>query len=160
MFLKLRIKNCIWRSCLLSYQDEMHKLHEGLLVQTFCIVCSHFAMWFQIFFFNSANALELRITTGGHVCCLIATKWRNFLKYFTKMSSLVPFAPAVSEGRIKCEKVTMTDDEWRFMVAKGHELISSTRLYHLKWEVCIYRTFQQRTYQCPQRENSTSYLNL
>ena len=111
-------------------------------------------------FFNSANALELRITTGGHVCCLIATKWRNFLKYFTKMSSLVPFAPAVSEGRIKCEKVTMTDDEWRFMVAKGHELISSTRLYHLKWEVCIYRTFQQRTYQCPQRENSTSYLNL
>ena len=49
-FLKIqpiRIKNCLWRPCLLSDRDEMNKLYKGPYIDASCQVWFHLALQFQ-----------------------------------------------------------------------------------------------------------------
>ena len=43
----IRIKNCLWRPCLLSARDEMNKLYKGPPIDASCKVWFHLAKQFQ-----------------------------------------------------------------------------------------------------------------
>ena len=67
-------------------QDEISKFcNLGLPTDTSCQVWFHLAKQFQwrlIFYITQS---ETRIAHGGHICSLIGTKWRNFVKDLPQM---------------------------------------------------------------------------
>ena len=68
IFLNLssRNKNCLWRPCLLTDQDELSNLYRGPSIDASYQVSIHLAKWFQRFL--EIDQLETRIAYGGHVC--------------------------------------------------------------------------------------------
>ena len=75
----IRIKNSPWRPCFFSDRDEMNTLYKGPPIDSSCKVWFHSDKLFQRRKFWKLCHSELTIAHGGHVCCLIGTKWKKTL---------------------------------------------------------------------------------
>jgi hypothetical protein len=64
----IRNKNCLWRPCLLTDQDEMSNLYRGPAIDVSYQVSVHLAKRFQRRRFVYIGQSETRIVCGGHVC--------------------------------------------------------------------------------------------
>jgi hypothetical protein len=64
----IRNKNCLWRPCLLTDQDEMSNLYRGHDIDASYQVSVHLAMRFQRRTFLKIGQSETRIAYVGHVC--------------------------------------------------------------------------------------------
>ena len=64
----IRNKNCLWRPCLKTDQDEMSNLYSGNAIDASYQVLVHLAEWFQRRRFKQIGQSEKRIAYGSHVC--------------------------------------------------------------------------------------------
>ena len=64
----IRNKNCLWRPCLLTDQDEMSNLYRGSAIDVSYQVSVHLVKWFQRRRFLEIDQSETRIACGGQVC--------------------------------------------------------------------------------------------
>jgi hypothetical protein len=64
----IRNKNCLWRPCLLTDQDEMSNLYRGHDIDASYQVSVHLAMRFQKSTILKIGQSETRIAYVDHVC--------------------------------------------------------------------------------------------
>jgi hypothetical protein len=64
----IRIKNCLWRSCLLTDRDKMINFYRGPSIDASYQVSVHLAKRFQRRRFLKIGQSETRIVCDGHVC--------------------------------------------------------------------------------------------
>jgi hypothetical protein len=64
----IRNKNCLWRPCLLTDQDEISNLYRGHDIDASYQVSVHLAKRFPRRIFKKICQSETRIAYGGHVC--------------------------------------------------------------------------------------------
>jgi hypothetical protein len=64
----IRNKNCLWRLCLVTDQDEMSNLYRGPSIEASYQVSVQLAKQFQGRRFLEIDQSETRIACGGHVC--------------------------------------------------------------------------------------------
>ena len=64
----IRIKNCLWRPCLLMDRDEMNNLYSGPPIDASYQVSVHLAKQFQRRRILKISQSETRTVCGGHVC--------------------------------------------------------------------------------------------
>ena len=69
----IRNKNCLWRPCLSTDQDEMGKIHRGSSIDDSYQVSVHLVKQFQRRRFFKIGQSKTRIACGGHVCLRIRT---------------------------------------------------------------------------------------
>ena len=64
----IRNKNCLWRPCLITDQDEMSKIYRGPAI---VLPTKFWFIWpsgFREEDFLEINQTETRIAYGGHIC--------------------------------------------------------------------------------------------
>ena len=118
----IRNKNCLWWPCLLTDQDEMSSLYRGHAIDASYQVSVHLAEQFQRrrFFLNrpirNKNCLWRR-------CLLMDRDKMGNLYRGPSIDASYQVSLHLTEGfqrrRLKCEKLTMTDDGHQVM-AKAH----------------------------------------
>jgi hypothetical protein len=81
----IRNKNCLWRICLQSNQDEMKNVYSGLSIDVSYQVSVHLAVRFQRSRFLEINQPETRMSCGSHFCKRIRTKWELSIEDLPKM---------------------------------------------------------------------------
>ena len=64
----IRIKNCLWRPCLQTHQDEMSTLYRGPSKNASYQVTVHLAKRFQRRRISKISQSETRIVCGSYVC--------------------------------------------------------------------------------------------
>jgi hypothetical protein len=64
----IKIKNGLWRPCLLTDRDEMSNRYRGPSIDASYQVSVHLAKWFQRRRFFKIGQSDTRIVCGGHVC--------------------------------------------------------------------------------------------
>jgi hypothetical protein len=64
----IRNKNCLWRPCLLTDQDEMSNLYRGPFIDASYQVSVQLSKQFQGRRFLEIDQSETRFASGGHVC--------------------------------------------------------------------------------------------
>jgi hypothetical protein len=64
----IRNKNCLWRPCLLTDQDEMSNLYRGPFIDASYQVSVQLSKQFQGRRFLEIDQSETRFACGGHVC--------------------------------------------------------------------------------------------
>jgi hypothetical protein len=71
----IRNKHRLWRSCLLTDQNEMRNPYREPSIDASYQVSVHLAKWFQRRRFLEIDQSETRIACGGHCCYWIRTRW-------------------------------------------------------------------------------------
>ena len=64
----IRNKNCLWRPCLLTDQNDISNRNRGLSIDASYQVSVHLAKQFQKRRIFKISQSETRIACGGHVC--------------------------------------------------------------------------------------------
>jgi len=76
----IRSKNCLWRPCLLTDQNEMSNLYRGPSNHASYQIAIHLAKRFQRRRFFKIGQSETIFVFGGHVCYRIGTKWAIYIE--------------------------------------------------------------------------------
>jgi hypothetical protein len=64
----IKIKNCLWRPCLLTDQNERKNLYRRPAIDASYQVSVYLANWFQRRRVLEIDQSETRMACGGHVC--------------------------------------------------------------------------------------------
>ena len=71
----IRNKNCRWRPCLFTDQNEMSNPYRGPSIDASYQVSVHLAKLFQRRRFLEIDQSETKIACGSYICKWIGTKW-------------------------------------------------------------------------------------
>ena len=115
-FQPIRNENCPWRPYFSSDRNEMRKLCKGPSIDASCIVWFHLAKWFQRRRFLKIRPIRNKNCPWRPYLLSDRDEMRKLYKGpYIDASCQVWFhlAQWFQRRRLKCEKLTTTDDGWR-----------------------------------------------
>ena len=130
----IRNKNGLWRSCLLTDQDEINSLYRGPSIYASYQVSVHLVKRFQRRWFLKIGQSETRIAGGGHVCLIMdRDKMSNLYRgpsidIDASYQVSVHLAEGFQRRRLKCEKLrrrTPSDDKSSLCLWQGELKINA-----------------------------------